>query len=195
MAKKKDADFSLSRFIDDNHKLISSVGIFTALTVFSTSISLKPIGYLVSFLSLAATFILWIELWFKFPRNRNLPVRLSFFKFTVLLILLTVTLYWLLEFRNFWRYFLVLPLTFILTYMFFSIVAPFMNPVLESKNKIGKSIDSFEKRHQWFSVFYSMFLFAAMLGILGGSYYLSLMLNLPINYILDIFVIWFQHGF
>ncbi len=45
----KDEKVSLASFIDANQKLISVLGIFTAISVFASNLPLKPVGYALSF--------------------------------------------------------------------------------------------------------------------------------------------------
>jgi len=52
---------SLSDYVENNSKLISVLGVFTALTVFTNNLSIKPIGYALSFVFLTITIIIWVE--------------------------------------------------------------------------------------------------------------------------------------
>jgi len=99
---------TLSEFIDINHKLISVLGVFTALTVFSYNLALKPIGYALSFVFLTLTVIVWLELWAKFPKRPS-SWRLTTFENILSYSTIGVIAYWLLAYREIWRIVLFFP--------------------------------------------------------------------------------------
>ncbi len=104
---------SLVSFIEDNHKLITTLGAFTVLTVFVSNLPLKMLGYLLSFLFLTATVLVWLELWSRFPKPGT--NRLIWFENVLSVAVLIFIGYWVLEFRVVWRPLLttILMLTFL----------------------------------------------------------------------------------
>ena len=103
--KIEQKQISLSDFVNENSKLISTLGVFTALSVFSTNLALKPYGYVLSFAFMTLTILLWLELWGKYPAKSG-SWRLYWFENILFLTVLAVVLYWLLEFRSIWHKFL-----------------------------------------------------------------------------------------
>ncbi len=100
---------SLSDYIENNSKLISVLGVFTALTVFSYNLTIKPIGNILSFVFLTITIIVWLELWTKFPPKPS-SWRLILFENVLSFSVLGIILYWLLAYREIWRAILVFPI-------------------------------------------------------------------------------------
>jgi len=105
----KTEKISLSTFIEDNHKIISVLGIFSALTVFSRSLQLKALGDVLSFMFLTLTIIVWFELWGKFPSEETTG-RLSWFETILTFTILGLVIYSLLEYRGIWDHLLMVPI-------------------------------------------------------------------------------------
>lgn len=93
---------SLSDFVRENDKLISTLGVFTALTIFSANLSIKSYGYALSFAFMALSLLLWFELWARFPSSTG-SWRLSVFENILFWTVLAIMFYWLLDFRNIWH--------------------------------------------------------------------------------------------
>jgi hypothetical protein len=115
--QNKKKTVTLKTFIDNNDKLLSALGIFTALTVFSSNLSPKYIGYVLSFLFLSTTILLWLELWARFP-SKFATTRLIWFENILSYSIMAVIAYWLIAFYEIWRLFLFLPIALILLYLF-----------------------------------------------------------------------------
>ena len=114
MAKKAEKEkHTLSTFIEDNYRLLSAVGLFTALTVFASNLEIRVVGAFLSFLLLSATVILWLELMEKFPAGIPATGRLTWFETILSYAMLVVVFYWLLQFRGFWRSLLVIPIALV----------------------------------------------------------------------------------
>ncbi|SRR5581483_313252 len=171
--KNEEKQITLTDFVDENSKLISALGVFTALTVFSTNLTLKPYGYALSFAFMTLTVLLWLELWGKYPARRG-SWRLTWFENILFLTVLAVVFYWLLEFRTIWHEFLQ-------SLLFLIILAP-----------IGYLIKKFDLFNR---VFHTepgkLKLFRYLLAILIGlvimyiSYYLANLIAPPLNTVLD----------
>lgn len=104
---------SLSEYIEENSKLISVLGVFTALTVFTYGLPIKPLGYALSFVFLSISVVVWIELWTKFPPEPS-SWRLVLFENILSYSILGIIVYWLLAYREIWRIILVFPIWMIL---------------------------------------------------------------------------------
>lgn len=61
MKKRKDTVLSLKQLIEENHKLLTSRGVFIALTMFTSNLALKPLGTYLSSIFLGLSIIIWIE--------------------------------------------------------------------------------------------------------------------------------------
>lgn len=114
--EKKNEKKSLTEFIEQNHKLISVLGILTALTVFTYNLPLKLLGYLLSFGFLFLTILVWFELWAKFPKKPT-SWRLSNFESTLQFLIFGLVIYWFLAYREIWHYLLVFPLWLVSVYL------------------------------------------------------------------------------
>jgi len=97
---------SLSGFIEENHKLLSTIGIFTALTVFSFNLKLSLFGYGLSFLFLAMTVLLWLELISKFPPKGS--GILGWFESILGIAVLGLIAYWFVDYGPVWN--IIMPL-------------------------------------------------------------------------------------
>lgn len=93
---------TLSKFIDDNEKLIAVVGVLLGVAVFSSTSHAKPIGQIVVFCIFACALLAWGELLYiynktAYPASGQLKVFMLFF----LLAFIGSVFYWLIEFSLF----------------------------------------------------------------------------------------------
>ena len=116
---------TLGEFIENNHRLLSAVGLFTALTIFATNLEIEILGAFLSFLLLSATVILWMELLEKFPASAPATAKLTWFESTLSGAMLVVVFYWLLQFRGFWRSLLAIPIVLVLVGIFSGVLKRF----------------------------------------------------------------------
>lgn len=112
---------TLTNFIEQNQKIISVLGVFTALTVFTANLSFRAFGYALSFIFLSLTLLLWIEVLEKFPKGEA-NWRLKIFEILLSYTFLGIILYWLLSYREIWHSVMYLPVSIILATIFTSIV-------------------------------------------------------------------------
>lgn len=92
---------TLGHFVNDNINLLSALGIFIGLTIFSTSLPLALLGQLLSFILFAATLLLCFELWTKFPPSVITGTwRLYVFKQLMGLVTILTACFWVVEFRT-----------------------------------------------------------------------------------------------
>lgn len=90
---------TLSKFIGDNDKLVTVIGILLGVAVFSNSSPAKPIGQIVVFCIFACALLAWGELLYiynrtAYPASGQLKVFMLFF----LLAFIGTVFYWLIEF-------------------------------------------------------------------------------------------------
>jgi hypothetical protein len=111
---------TLTDFIESNHKLLTILGVFTALTVFSVNLTIKPLGYILAFIYFTMTILVWLEIWSKFPAGTG-SWRLFWFENIISFLMLFIIAYWLIEYRSIWKYFLM-PLLFIIITGIFSVI-------------------------------------------------------------------------
>jgi len=100
---------TLARFVEDNHKLLTVLGAFTAMTVFATNLPVKPIGFILAFLFMSMSILVWLEVWSRFPSVEGTG-RLTLFENLLSYTLLILVGYWLVDFRPVWDQFLALVL-------------------------------------------------------------------------------------
>jgi hypothetical protein len=60
-------EMSLWEFIEENHKILSVLGVFTALAVFASKLEFQPLGNVLAILFLSLIVLMWRELWDKVP--------------------------------------------------------------------------------------------------------------------------------
>ncbi len=100
----------LGEFAEEHQKLLSVLGIFTALSAFSINLPIKLIGSGLAFIFLAISVLLWIEVLRRIPSDLDSSFSLILFQILITLGLLLLCAYWLLDFRVFWHGFLHLAL-------------------------------------------------------------------------------------
>jgi hypothetical protein len=105
----------LGAFVEENHKLLSALAIFTALTVFARALPIRILGDLLSFLFLAATVILWFELQEHYPPQTS-SAKLQLFESVVSAAVLVLIGCWLILYWAFWRPLLVVVIFLILSF-------------------------------------------------------------------------------
>jgi hypothetical protein len=107
---------ALHTFIEENHKLLAVLGVFTALTVFSAGLPLRALGTVLSFLFMAITVLLWFELLERFPA-KTAGWRMNLFEILLTLTVLVLLLYWFVDYRAVWEYWLVIPIAALLLWV------------------------------------------------------------------------------
>ncbi len=86
---------TLAEFIEDNYKLITVLGVFTALTVYIGSTPLKPLTQVISFFFLTLAVFVWVELWGRFPESMG-TLTLFWFENVFSLSAIAIVIYWFL---------------------------------------------------------------------------------------------------
>jgi hypothetical protein len=153
---KRKKIISLSDFIDQNHKLISVLGIFTALTVFTSSLQVKAIGNILSFIFLALTVLVWFELWGKFP-STDTTFRLTWFESILQFAIFGIVVYWLIEYRSIWKH--------MLTVLLFGIIAASFSQFMKRKNIFNRLFQTEHGRLKWLRYIFGIILIVIILII------------------------------
>jgi len=87
------ATTTLADFIDENQRIITVLGVFTALTVFAGNLRPEEFGQLLSSLFLTLTLLIWLELWGRFPAQGT-GWRLDWFENILAFTVLILVGYW-----------------------------------------------------------------------------------------------------
>lgn len=93
---------TLSEFVENNEKLISVLGVFTAVSLFVSGLSVHWFGYMLSFMFMILTVILWLELWSKFPSGSG-DWKITTFENILMVAVFTLFAYVLVDFRDLWK--------------------------------------------------------------------------------------------
>jgi hypothetical protein len=91
--KEQKSEISLRDFIKERGDLISTLGIFAGLTLFSHNFISGKIGEGISFLFLSGFVLLFLELWSTFPKQRG-TTRLAFFEDALVFTGFGIIAYW-----------------------------------------------------------------------------------------------------
>jgi hypothetical protein len=154
---------SLGKFLEENQRLITVLGVFTALTVFTTNLPLKPIGYLLSFVFLALSLIVWIELLERFPRGEA-TWKLRVFESLLAYSFMGIFLYWLLAYRELWEKAMPFALAIIISIILTNVVTypirkyDVFDRLLGTKSRVLKFV-----RHALFWIIIVSVLFVSLL--------------------------------
>lgn len=104
---------SIATMVTDNHSLITVLGVFVALTIFSSNLPLQPFGYVLSFLFVTASILLWKELINNFPPERGTE-GLYWFENILTFSMFVFFAYWVVQYRKVVVKFLFMPIALVL---------------------------------------------------------------------------------
>lgn len=90
---------TLYDYIEENHKLITTLGVFTALTLFAKQTIPDYIGSLLSALFLTLTLLVWLELVGRFPPKMGTST-MYWFESVLSFSVLAIIIYWFLSVRS-----------------------------------------------------------------------------------------------
>lgn len=107
---------TLSDFIEENYKLLASMGVFGGLTTLFTRI--ENAEYIV-FLSFMMFLVLGAELWTRFPKDKETSLKLNIFQNLMLSLVLSIFVYLVLTYTEgvFAYLIVVLPIIAIGTFL------------------------------------------------------------------------------
>lgn len=152
---------SIAEFINENHKHISVIGIFTAVTLFATNIKILYFATALSFLFLTLTLFLWVELIGKFPSKGS--GMLGWFEAILAVSILVIVGYWFVEYRNVWS--LILP------YVFQLIIVGIVSAIIKKTDFFNKLFNAKPggKKLLRYLLYFAIILISAYLGIILGN--------------------------
>ena len=83
----------LGDWLERNQRLVTVLGVFTALTVFSRGLGPPDFGQFLSTIFFSLTLLVWLELWARFPSSGG-SWRLSWFENLLSFAVMTLAVYW-----------------------------------------------------------------------------------------------------
>jgi hypothetical protein len=162
---------TLGEFIETNHKLLSTLGIFIALIVFSINLPDNFFGNMISFLLLAIIFLIWIEVFRRLPKSKEWS--LEVFHNLLFLVLFLLILYWIIYYREIWNAYLGAVLIFpIMTFLCW---------IISRYRKLQIVLQKFSK----YKILRPIIKWGLVFVIAYISMYLSLSVSKPINRMFD----------
>lgn len=81
-------------FIDENQKLITTLGVVTALTFFANNLPIKVFSFALSFMFMALAILVWIEILEALPPATGENWRLILFKTIISLSIIVIIVFW-----------------------------------------------------------------------------------------------------
>lgn len=90
----KSDEITLTSYLKDNKDLLSILGVFIAIAVFSGNLSIKLIAALISFFSFTCATLILIEFWRQSFKNGVASLGLYFFRIALFLLALSFFGYW-----------------------------------------------------------------------------------------------------
>lgn len=151
---------SLTAFVEENHKVLTTLGVFTALATFVANLPDKPVARLLLFIFLAASVILWLELWSKFPKHASTLV--VWFENIISAAIMILLAYWVLMYRNTFLMLAGFGLVFISVWLAFR-----FTKLIGLFEIISRELTGHPKMEQFITIMLSWFLFCGS-TLLGG---------------------------
>ncbi len=164
---------TLTKFIEDNEKLINALGVFVAITVFVGELRLRAFGYVLSFVFMTLTVLLWIELWSKFPSERG-DWKIILFENILSLGVLASFVYWLTDFRDIWHELLI--------FFIFSIISSLFSIVMKKFKIFNKLFHTQPNKLKWLRIVFGIIVLTI---ILSSSFLLAQLIAPTVNEIFD----------
>ncbi len=159
----EETKITIRTYIEKNHDLLEVLAIFVALTIFFQSLNIRPFSVGLSFLSLTAVGILWLEVWETFPNKRG-DMRLTLFENVIFLGGLGFIAYWLLEFNDIFG---EQGLTIILGLTGTLILLTFISWALKRANLFNRLFQAEPGGKVWLRYIFAAFLFIVCFIISG----------------------------
>ena len=168
----KNKHHTLASFIEDNHKLLTTLGVFTALTVFASNIDPKPVGNILSIFFLTLTVLIWLEVWERFP-PRNGSWRLLWFESVLSFSVLAILGIWL---------FYLSSVSMFLTLFMFLIISSFITWIMNRFDLFNRLFQTEPGKRKYLRYTLGLVLLIAMFFI---SYYLAKIASPPVQQFFD----------
>jgi hypothetical protein len=123
---------TLASYIEDNHKLLTVLGVFTALTGYSANLPIRLFGMVLSFCCMGIALLVIAQLWLRFPAYPQ-DISTTLFKLFLFVAMLALFLYWLVAFTTVWSY--ALPVVVgILTFSLLSALVLWLDKLLSRRS-------------------------------------------------------------
>jgi len=164
----------LKEFIEKNHALLSAVAIFATITALLSSLPIKWMGIVLSFITMAGMVVIWHEIKAQLPEKMS--PKLFMFRYILLWGFGALVFYWILEFREIWHVFLFVPLTILFVYEIVQTLKPL------TQLAIIKKVFGIGSQKNFFQKFLKL---AVLITIVYGSLYSATIFSIPLNLILD----------
>lgn len=156
---KESTKITLKRFIDDNHKLLTIIGVFTALTAFFSS--KRDFGIFASFFSFIMLLLLYWELWVNFPKSEESSTNLQVFEYFFMLLLFALAGEFLIFYKDILLTYSNLMIFVALLYAYSVIFIKIIN-----KYKLYLVVRNFAERNERWSPLIRSLAFILTLGII-----------------------------
>ena len=104
---------NIADFLKEYHYLLTTLGVFTALAVFSGNLPYKWLSSILSFIFFGAMILVWFELRKKFSKTPSLTFGL--FQYLFKWGFWALVLYWLIAFRFIWNLALMFPIAILMS--------------------------------------------------------------------------------
>jgi hypothetical protein len=173
ISSSKENRVTLTKFIEDNEKLINVLGVFTAITVFVGELRLQAFGYALSFMFMTLTVLLWLELWSKFPSESG-DWKITWFENILFLTVLAILVYWLIDFRDIWHEFLFI--------LIFGIISGLFSVVMKKFGIFNKLFHTQAGKLKWLRYIFGIII---LIIIISGSWLLAQSIAPMANEVLD----------
>ncbi|HEY4951570.1 MAG TPA: hypothetical protein VIH88_14635 [Candidatus Acidoferrales bacterium] len=154
---------TLSEFIDENSKLITSLAAFVALTVFSSQIAKDQTGFGLPAASLLGAILISVELFYKTP-PRLREWRLELFELVLLTLPVWMGWYWFSTYRNFWISVLVTFLPVILMFVVAGLLTHALDKAYQKAARLLKREVRPERSRHWSAIVFITFLCLLIYG-------------------------------
>ncbi|PZV11256.1 MAG: hypothetical protein DCF20_19730 [Pseudanabaena sp.] len=174
--------WTLSNIIDEQSKLISSISIFIALTVFSINFPTKQFSSLLSSCFFGVAILVLIELYVNLPPWRQCEQRLIFFKLIIMQSTLFFIGYYLLAFRAGVSYFLPILIVNLFIWISEKFAIAIDSQILRNSLRAPTKID---ENGNEILVFPGFVQTSLTLGLLTFVIWISMQLVPAINFWLD----------
>jgi hypothetical protein len=126
---------ALESFIKENEQLLTALGAFAALTVLFQGLPSNFFKYVLSFISLTGTILIWLEIFNKLPKQQ--APRLWLFQYVLLWGGTSIVGYCIYTFRLIFNVFLFIPVSLLIFGWLFGTLSPIVRRLPLTRNIFG----------------------------------------------------------
>lgn len=164
---------TLHEFIDENSKIFSVTGVFSAVTLFTLNTLDKGINVIASSIFFIITLILWVEVFKLFPKDiHSMTNSLEWFMVFLYFGVVLLAVGFLIAYSTIVKYFLPTTICLLLDVYIFKYSRRFINKIFASKRKFLKTL-------------YYIFIIAIMVGV---NYVITFIVSPKIIQLFDLFI-------